>query len=267
MPLHWAVRLRDSHAVRLLIEWNADVNARDPRGQTPIMIAANRKFGELVDILMDAGADINVVNHIGESPLYVAVQVRATSIIQSFLGKNAVPVRRNRDGETELHSLVPFRDEIVDGHIVDLLIDAGFRLDALSYRKWSPAMSTLRFSDPVGLRFFISRGADLSMTDADGKSVLHLAALYSGRDVMRILTGNLSAVDLNLIDADGKTAMDYWRERCATGRTATQGDELISEDDLDAFEALIESILEVYRDDLEGEVVFHDAVEFLHSSN
>ena len=57
-PLHLAVSLRQTDAVRLLLEHRADVNALDKRGQTPLHVAVMTHNEEIADLLVAGGADV-----------------------------------------------------------------------------------------------------------------------------------------------------------------------------------------------------------------
>ena len=56
--------------IRLLLASGADVNARDTKGDTPLMYAiTGNSPGTWVDVLIKAGADMNAKNKAGASPL------------------------------------------------------------------------------------------------------------------------------------------------------------------------------------------------------
>lgn len=62
-PLHWAAgnESSDFNAGRVLVEAGANVNARDDRGLTPMVIAAASANSRAVRALADAGADVGLV--------------------------------------------------------------------------------------------------------------------------------------------------------------------------------------------------------------
>jgi hypothetical protein len=53
--------------VKLLIDKGADVNAKEPNGNTPLHLADLN--AELVELLIAKGADVNIKNKLGETPL------------------------------------------------------------------------------------------------------------------------------------------------------------------------------------------------------
>ncbi|KAK9874493.1 hypothetical protein WA026_002844 [Henosepilachna vigintioctopunctata] len=51
--------------VRLLMEYDADINAINEEGPTPVHTAVNANCGLLVDVLLKEGADINIKGNMG----------------------------------------------------------------------------------------------------------------------------------------------------------------------------------------------------------
>jgi len=73
-PLHWAVFMGHTDAVKLLLERRADVNAREDNGNTPLHHACWRRGKihpvgpELLYLLLEYGADAAARNRKGETP-------------------------------------------------------------------------------------------------------------------------------------------------------------------------------------------------------
>jgi len=54
--LHWAVRSGNISIVNLLITKGVDVNAKDKRGRTPLQLAEQNGYTEIVELLRKHGA-------------------------------------------------------------------------------------------------------------------------------------------------------------------------------------------------------------------
>src|SRR5215831_16677833 len=67
-----AVRKGDHNAARELLRNHADVNAPQPDGSTPLLLAADRNDPEMMDLLIKARANVNARNDYGATPLYAA---------------------------------------------------------------------------------------------------------------------------------------------------------------------------------------------------
>lgn len=60
-------------SVRLHIDRGDDLEARDEKGLTPLMLAAHRNRAKICRLLLDAGADRQSLDPLGRNPLAIAV--------------------------------------------------------------------------------------------------------------------------------------------------------------------------------------------------
>jgi RNA polymerase primary sigma factor len=65
-------------AVRIHIDRGDDLNARDDKGQTPLMLSAARNKASICKLLLDAGADADLLDPVGRSALNIALGAGAT---------------------------------------------------------------------------------------------------------------------------------------------------------------------------------------------
>jgi len=101
-----AVEDNDVDTVKaLLLQKNADVNERDSRGNTPLSLAANYGYLDIVRVLLDKNANVDSRNAAGNTPLMTAVSSYSFNrdmIVRLLLGKNAAVDIRNNDGDTAM---------------------------------------------------------------------------------------------------------------------------------------------------------------------
>ena len=72
-PLHSAAHFGDLEVIRKLIEYDADINAKDEKGWTPLHLASISRYfkdGSILRLLLEHGADINAWSKYGWTPLH-----------------------------------------------------------------------------------------------------------------------------------------------------------------------------------------------------
>lgn len=121
--LHIVTKRSDSTYLRVLLQQD-DINAnlQDGRGNTPLLIAAERGWDEGVSILIKYGANVNLANTSGETPLIRAVQVHDIEVVRQLLSAGANPDRT--DNVTGKSAREYAKDETRYPQIARLLADA-----------------------------------------------------------------------------------------------------------------------------------------------
>jgi len=100
-PLHSAAGSNKKENIVLLISLGANVNARDSKGDTPLMIAS--RFYASTDALIQAGADINAKNNEGKTALIISAQYGGDpKVISLLLQKGANAKLEDNTGRTAL---------------------------------------------------------------------------------------------------------------------------------------------------------------------
>jgi len=103
-PLHYAVMKKDIAIVRLLLDYGADVNARNTLGHTPLHIATCIGEKYAMELLIGKGASLEAPDRAKrETPLHYAVARGDAQIIELLLERGAYINAQNKDGETPLH--------------------------------------------------------------------------------------------------------------------------------------------------------------------
>jgi ankyrin repeat protein len=97
-----AVKNRNQHAARELIEQRADVNVAQADGATPLAWAAYWNNLELADLLLGAGAKPNLANDYGVTPLALACGKGSAAMVEKLLQSGADPNQAQQMGVTPL---------------------------------------------------------------------------------------------------------------------------------------------------------------------
>ena len=98
--LHIAARQKNLTYVKFLIGQGANVNMRNSKGETPLVVACNVGFIEGVQYLLGAGARVDESGSTGETPLIAAVHNRNIALMRMLLQAGANPDRADNSGRT-----------------------------------------------------------------------------------------------------------------------------------------------------------------------
>lgn len=95
-----AAKLGDLKALAALIDAGADINARDHRGYSPLMLAVYLGRFEVASYLSEMGADVNSTDFNGNSILMGACFKGYMTMVEMLLLNGANPTARNSTGMT-----------------------------------------------------------------------------------------------------------------------------------------------------------------------
>ena len=98
--LHIAARTKNLRYISFLISAGANVNMRNAKGETALVIASNLGFIEAVPPLIAAGARVDESNSTGETPLITAVHNRNIALMRLLLQAGADPDRTDNSGRS-----------------------------------------------------------------------------------------------------------------------------------------------------------------------
>lgn len=113
--LHIAARQKNLAYVKFLIGHGANVNMRNAKGETPLVIACNVGFIEGVQFLLASAARVDESGSTGETPLIAAVHNRNIALMRLLLQAGADPDRADNSGRTarDYAALDPKRDALL----------------------------------------------------------------------------------------------------------------------------------------------------------
>jgi ankyrin repeat protein len=82
----------------LLLQWKADVNAKDSHGTTPLHDAVWKEHKKMIEFILAMQADVNAQDNNGDTPLHTAVLWGRREAVELLLSRNAdLGVKNNRD--------------------------------------------------------------------------------------------------------------------------------------------------------------------------
>jgi tankyrase len=126
-PLMFALNHGYTVVAKILLQAGADIDARDARGLTPLLIACGKityGYKDIAEALIKKGALFNVRDSLGFTPLLLSLSGGSIEIAKLLIERGADVFARTRKGETAL-SLAKQSNDAVDAGIVELLISKG----------------------------------------------------------------------------------------------------------------------------------------------
>ena len=259
IPLHYAIYNKNIHAVKLLLEYNSDVNIVDSNGFNSLQLSILNKNIEAAKLILEKNININSRTNSGESALHIACNQQIYDLAElliskginvniqdyehefsaldyciinnnvnmtSLLLKNGADVNiQDFFGNTALHYSI--KEENYE--IVNILIKSKFSSGKINYNLYNidsqlPIHVLLekkidRVSEFVPI---FLENSDLNFQDIDNRSTLHYIAMNGiWKNYKDILSKK--KLDIFIIDNIKKRPIDY-----------------ISKDDIDEFLKLIE---------------------------
>lgn len=188
-PLHLAAV--HPEVLTILLASGADPNARDTADNvTPLHLAAASGHVESVRILLDAGADVQGTGDLHDGDV-IGWAMRA--------GKQAVvDLLLARGARHHIFSAMATGDLALVQRVIDDDPNALSRRRSWFENGQTALHAAIAPPDGLGflaggpnhqmLQLFIERGADVNVTDNEGRTTLAVAMLRGDRDAMRILT-------------------------------------------------------------------------------
>lgn len=106
-PLIWSVRYGCESIVRLLLDNNANTEAKNKDGTTALMTAAMHGDRAMVQLLMDRGANINANDYMGKDALMIAAEFGKSDMVQMLLDRGAdIRTKDKSDMIALMHALI-----------------------------------------------------------------------------------------------------------------------------------------------------------------
>ena len=204
-----AAQIGDLARVKAFLEQGVNANARGPKRQTALHIAASEGYKEVVELLLKHGADVNagvgyhnetaavfaLRGHHSEvvellisngaddvSPLHLAVSAGDEAKARSLVEGGADVNKRTPCGMTPLHMIgMDLKD------IAKLLIDNGADVNAKADWDWIPLHSATEKGHKEIVELLISRGATVNAKDGGGYTPLWYAKTKGHLEIVQLL--------------------------------------------------------------------------------
>lgn len=187
-PLRVAIHLENTKMIEILLQNNADVNAKYNKDLTPLLLAVRGGNCEIVKQLLEAGAqmDCHILHNL--SVLHIGALLGHHSVVTLLIERGCNINEKTSTQSTPLHSAA----EGGDHKTVDILLAAGATFDSKNSEGFTPLLySSLRGHKAV-MKSLILKGAQVNVRGPKNCTPLHMAA---NEDIVALLLENGAEVN------------------------------------------------------------------------
>lgn len=184
--LYTAANVGCLSSVKYYLARGADVNAAPSNNATPLFVAAQNGYLEIVRALLTVeGVDVNAaISDDGTTPLIAAAHNGHLEVVQALLNKGAdVSAATTKEGVTPL-SIAAQKGYL---EIVRVLLDKGADVNAARWDGITPLMVAAYNGHLEVARALLDKGADVNATSPEGFTSLIAAARNGHLDVLQAL--------------------------------------------------------------------------------
>jgi ankyrin repeat protein len=178
----------DATAAALAVRAGANLETRDDRGRTPLLLAATEDRLEVARLLIYLGADPDAVDDQHDTPWLVTGVTGSVDMLEVLLPAEPDLTIRNRFGGT---SLIPASER---GHVayVRRAVRTGIDVNHLNNLGWTALLEAVILGDGSRryqqiVTILLDAGTDPKIADRQGVTALQHAEQRGQREVARIL--------------------------------------------------------------------------------
>jgi ankyrin repeat protein len=171
-PLHLALRNGHVKAACRLVEWGADLTARNKSGETPLSFALSSHEVGAARMLIKYGADVTTQDNDGWTPLHHTSYLGELDVTRILIERGADLTAQTYYGKTPLH-LASQEGQV---GVVRILFEHGACATAQDEGGETPLHLASEKGQVDVVRMLIERGADVTALNNDGDAPLHLVS-------------------------------------------------------------------------------------------
>ena len=185
--------------VEILLSKSPDINIQNNKGVTALMIASNYGNTQTVELLLTQDPDVNVCAFDGWTALMFACQDGYRDVIELLLSKNPDIDVQNVTGETALMVACD------NGHsqVVEVLLNKNPNLNICANDGWTALMLSCSKGYHIIVDLLLRRNADTSNEDEEGWNAFSLACYFKHYQVIEVLLSQVTCTQIDIKNNDG----------------------------------------------------------------
>ncbi len=178
-----AIENGDQKAIQIFMSCGVNIESRDERDWTPLMISSFNGNEELAAFLIRCGAKVQARDKNGYSPLHWAAFNGYLEVVKMLLDIKAEINERSNFGWTALMQAA------TRGHaaVVKELLKRGAWVNEVTSDGWTALHKAAANGHTEIVLLLLEKGADKSIQYPDGSTALSIAEKNTHRDIVKIL--------------------------------------------------------------------------------
>lgn len=182
-----AVRSDNASSIQELLNRGFDPNTVDEQGQAGLLIAMRESSPKVIQVLLDSPkTNVEVRNAKDESPLMLAALKGQQDLVKRLIARDADV---NKPGWTPLHYAATGGHVAI---MKELLENYAF-IDAQSPNGSTPLMMAAMYGSAAAVQLLLDEGADTAMKNQLGMTALDFAKRANRPDAVRLLSAAAQA--------------------------------------------------------------------------
>lgn len=206
--LQEAVTQKDIPIVELLLKNGANVNYKNIYNRA-IHLACFSGNAKMVKLLIDYDSEVNCVNIDGDTPIYCASYIGSFDVINILLKSGADPKKKNNVGYNALMGAISgnkFSPEVIK------LLSKHVNADDVSKNGNTALIIAIHEGNLESVKTLLNLGANPNKVTSNSKTPIIEAVCHREKDVVETLL-NCKGIDVNATDHQGITALRHAKVR------------------------------------------------------
>jgi len=211
IPLHYAIRIKNAHAIKLLLENNSNPYIGDNNGLSALHQVVKTQSIELVQLVAEQMNNLDGMNNIGETPLHIAINYRYNAISKYLIKNKANLNLTDIDNEfTPLHYAVGWNNV----EIVSCLLENGANPNIQDIYGNTPIVYCIKEDHEQSFHELLKYNnklyiLDVNLWNIDGKTALHEFFNHYNEQKLFYVDLLIGLSNVSAQDGDGQTILHH----------------------------------------------------------